>query len=269
MATTKAKTTKTSSKTVKPAVKKAAVKTVKAAPKKTVAKEAVVKTEVKEAKGSISVSVYDLLGKSSGRMSLPSEIFAAKVNPALMAQAVRVHMASQRRGTASTKTRSEVAGTTKKIYRQKGTGRARHGAAKAPIFVGGGITFGPRPHDFALSMPKKMRRLALFSALTSKLAESSVKVLDTTDSKGKTREMFGLLKSLDLVSKNGHAKKVMVVIDNNGKLVSQSARNIEGARVQNASNLTAYEVLNANTLLFMKESVDLLKKTFLEETKTK
>lgn len=258
----KTKTKTMAAKKVEKPLKSVAEKKVKTAKKELVKKEANVKAALheKEAKeSSISVSFYGLDGKIAGKISLPGEIFAAKVNPTLMAQAVRVYLSNQRTGTSSTKTRSEVAGTTKKMYRQKGTGRARHGAAKAPIFVGGGITFGPKPRDFSLDLPKKMKRRALFSALTEKLLENNVKVLDTASVTGKTREMAEALKNLNI------AGKVMVVVDSKGKLTAQATRNIKGVTVQNASNLTTYEVLSAKTILFSKTSIDALKNTFLKE----
>lgn len=258
----------------KPAVKaqakvvaKPVVKAEKPVAAKEVKVEAKLNTPAKSQKADISVSVYGADGKTAGKIALPGEIFGAKINPTLMAQAVRVYMATQRRGMASTKTRSEVNGTTKKIYRQKGTGRARHGAAKAPLFVGGGITFGPRPHDFGLTLPKKMKKAALFSALTSKLQENNVKVLDGAALSGKTREMVTTLKSLELTSKKGTANKVMVVVDGEGKLVAQGARNIMGTTIQNVSNLTTYEILNSKSLLFTKGSIETLKKTFLKGDK--
>lgn len=224
---------------------------------------------VKEAKAGIIVTVLGMDGKAAGKITLPGEIFGAKVNPNLMTQAVRVYLFAQRQGHASTKTRGEVKGTTKKMYRQKGTGRARHGAAKAPIFVGGGITFGPRPRDFSLDFPKKMRRASLFSSLTSKFQEEKVKVLDLNGSTGKTQELIRMLKSLDLVSKNGKAKKIMVVVTNDSEMVIRASRNINGAILKNAANLTTYEVLNSNTILFMKESIEVLKSTYLVSSKKK
>lgn len=222
---------------------------------------------VKATKAGISVNVYGMDGKAAGKITLPGEIFGAKVNPNLMTQAVRVYLFAQRQGTASTKTRGEVRGTTKKMYRQKGTGRARHGAAKAPIFVGGGITFGPRPRDFSLELPKKMKRAALFSTLTSKLQEEKVKVLDLTSATGKTQEIVNVLKKLDLVGKEGKAKKVMMVVSNDSKMVARASKNIDGAVLKNAASLTTYEVLNSNTILFMKESIDVLKNTYLVSSK--
>ncbi|MBP6913720.1 MAG: 50S ribosomal protein L4 [Candidatus Levybacteria bacterium] len=209
-------------------------------------------------KDTFSVDVYGLDGKVSGKVNIPTEIFKAKVNATLMAQAVRVYLATQRSGTSSTKTRSEVSGTTKKMYRQKGTGRARHGAAKAPIFVGGGIAFGPRPKSFALTLPKKMRRKALFSALTSKYSENNLRVLDTSQVSGKTKEMVETFKNLGLT------KKVTIIVTPEEKQVARAARNIKGVTVEHAANLNTYSVLNSNTVVFAKDALNVLQSTFLK-----
>src|SRR3989344_7875158 len=132
------------------------------------------------AKG-LKADVFDLSGKVTTTVTLPEYLFGAKVNRPLMAQAVRVYLANQRAGTQSTKTRGEVDGSTRKIYRQKGTGRARHGGIRAPIFVGGGIAHGPKPHDFSRELPQKMRRAALFSALSGKLKDGEVKIMKNLD----------------------------------------------------------------------------------------
>jgi large subunit ribosomal protein L4 len=211
-------------------------------------------------KNSISATVYDMTGKASGRINLPYEIFGAKVNPALMAQAVRVYLTSQRTGTASVKTRSNVSGTTKKMYRQKGTGRARHGAAKAPIFVGGGVAHGPKVKEFNLSLPKKMKKAALFSALTSFLNDKKIVVLDAQKATGKTRDMANALGKLDILG-----KKVMFVINKDSNMAGRSAKNIKGTKVIRAENLNTYEVLNNNAVVVLRESIDTIKNTFLRE----
>ncbi len=258
MADTKAKKAaaekSVTNKTVKKPVAEKAIKKVAAAEVKPVKKEAASKM------AEISVNVIDLSGKSASKMALPGEMFGAKINPTLMAQAVRVYQFAQRQGTSSTKTRGEVNGTTKKVYRQKGTGRARHGAAKAHIFVGGGIAFGPKPRDFSLELPKKMRRAALFSALTQKLSESRVVIFDEKGITGKTKEMNEFIKAADFSS-----KKITVVVSGDSKLVSQSAGNLRNTTVIRAENLNAFVVLSSGTMLFVKDSIDTLKKTFLNK----
>ncbi|NLY30171.1 MAG: 50S ribosomal protein L4, partial [Firmicutes bacterium] len=124
------------------------------------------------------VAVYNMQGNTVGELELNDEIFAAPVNTGLMHQAVVMYLANQRRGTAATKTRAAVSGGGRKPWRQKGTGRARHGSIRSPIWVGGGVTFGPQPRDYRLAMPKKARRQALKSALSSKVAAGSLIVVD-------------------------------------------------------------------------------------------
>jgi large subunit ribosomal protein L4 len=245
-------------------VKKTVVKSVKKTEKST---EDTKKNNVKvnkpaeiatTSKDTFSVDVYGLDGKVSGKVNIPTEIFKAKVNLTLMAQAVRVYLATQRSGTSSTKTRSEVSGTTKKMYRQKGTGRARHGAAKAPIFVGGGIAFGPKPKSFALTLPKKMRRKALFSALTSKYSENNLRILDASQATGKTKEIVSTFKNLGLT------KKITVVVTPEEKQVARAARNIKGVTVEHVANLNTYSVLNSNTVVFARDALIVLQSTFLK-----
>lgn len=239
---------------------KAVTKTIKTSSKaveKVTSKLVPVVKEV--SKAGFSVSVYGLDGKAAGKMTLPGEIFGEEENPRLVAQAIRVHMANQRSGTSSTKTRAEVNGTTKKVYRQKGTGRARHGAKKAPIFVGGGITFGPRPRDFELTMPKKMKRKALLSALSGKFSQSKVMVVDFEKATGKTKEIAAALKSLSLTDK----KNVMVVVDVSLTNVRKASKNIQNVNVENVSTLSVYEVSKSSNILFVKNTIETLKKTYL------
>lgn len=212
-------------------------------------------------KSGISVSVFDISGKETGKIELPKEVFGQKENPSLIAQAVRVYLANQRKGTASTKTRSEVAGTTKKMYRQKGTGRARHGAAKAPIFVGGGIAFGPKPRDFSLSLPKKMKKKALASALSAKLTEGNVMVVDWENAIGKTKQIAQALKNMKLLGKS------MIVIGSENENVKKASANISSMTVVNSSNVTTYDVVKNRNVLFVKNTIDVITKTFSKENK--
>ncbi len=210
---------------------------------------------------SLSASVYDIKGKAVGRITLPSEIFGVKENKALISQAVRVYLANQRQGTVSMKTRGEVKGSTRKIYKQKGTGRARHGGIRAPIFVGGGVTFASKPRDFSLSLPQKMKKNALFSALSGKLKEGEIKVMDLDKISGKTKIMANALK---IMSVDG---KTLLVTPGGFKEfenVYKASRNLRGMRILPAVSLNTYDVLNNNAVIFMKEAVDVLKKHFLK-----
>lgn len=245
--------------TVKKTSKKAASKVTKPViEKKTVKKTAGTKLEatIQKTKRSVKVDVVDTKGKVVESISLPAEIFAAKVNPTLMAQAVRVYLSNQRRGTAATKTRGEVDGSTRKIYRQKGTGRARHGSIRAPIFVGGGLVFGPKPRDYSMSLPRKMRRLALFSALTTKLNNGELKIVRGLEGiEPKTKVMFTVLKEVA----DGKNSSVLLVIPSEGKTVdnvTKAVRNIEGVSFLPANQLNTYEVLRAKHLIMMKGAIE-------------
>lgn len=266
---------KTIKKTVSKVSKKPEVKAVKASTKKAekapepmVSKKAEIKVVTpkktvasKEAGVNVKAPVVGVDGASKGTMSLPSEIFGAKPNKNLVAQAIRVYLANQRQGTASTKTRGEVTGSTRKIYRQKGTGRARHGALKAPIFVGGGVAMGPRPHDFSLDMPQKMRKAALICALSEKAQGGMVKVIDGEFS-GKTKEVARLMKSLE-VTKKGKADKVLFVVDKNDN-AKKGAHNLFGLEIEDASTLSTYGVAVNRNVIFLKSAVEKLKERLIK-----
>lgn len=262
------KTTKAVSKTSKPAVKTVAkkpeVKAAKVAPKKaTKPVEPMVSknTEVTVSKANLKVAVFGVDGISKGTMNLPEEVFGAKPNKVLIAQAVRVYLANQRQGNASTKTRGEVVGSTRKIYRQKGTGRARHGAVKAPIFVGGGVAMGPKPHDFSLALPQKMRRKALISALSEKAQNGMIKIIDG-DFSGKTKEVAKLMKVLELTNK-GKANKILLVIDKNEN-AKRGAHNIDGLKIETFETLSTYGVVVNKNVVFLKNAVEELAKRIVK-----
>lgn len=212
----------------------------------------------------LTVEVFDIKGKATQKIELPKEIFEAKINPKLMAQAVRVYLANQRVGTASTKTRGEVRGSTRKIYRQKGTGRARHGSLRAPIFVHGGLAHGPKPRDYSLKLSKKMKKAALFSALTSKLKKKEIKVISGLEKiEPKTKLMLEAIKNLNLNDKN---KKILLVVPktkNEWLNATRAARNIKGIAIAEANGLNTFQVLNSRILLVIRESIDSIEKSFL------
>ncbi len=221
------------------------------------------KTSVKKQSG-LSIDVLDVTGKASGKVALPAEIFGVEVNQPLMAQAVRVYLANQRSGTARTKSRGEVTGSTRKIYRQKGTGRARHGGITAPIFVGGGVAHGPKVQDHSLSLPKKMRRLALFSALSYKLQNNAVKVIEGLEALEPKTKVFA--KTLDTIVVD-KKKKVLLVLPGKTETVERASRNIEGVTYVSANQLNTYDVLNTKTLIFAQNGLETLKTTFIKESK--
>lgn len=201
----------------------------------------------------LSVPVYSLTGRASGTLSLPKEIFGKEVNKNLLAQAVRVYSTNQKTLPGNTKTRGEVRGSTAKIYRQKGTGRARHGAIRAPIFVGGGITFGPRSRKVRLTLPKKMKKLALINALSAKAADKKVAgVSGLEKASGKTKQISELLKKIK-------TKNALIVIKEKQDNVVRGVKNIQGVSVLPTSLINAYEVLKHDMLIITKDALENLK----------
>ena len=203
--------------------------------------------------------LYTLSGTKSGQMELPKEIFAVKINEPLMVQAVRVYLSNQRKAQAKVKSRGEIARTTAKWFRQKGTGRARHGARSAPIFVGGGVAHGPTgEQNYQLKLPKKMKKQALFSALSSKFKTNEVIVIkDLEKIEPKTKKMKTILEKL---AKDG---KTTIILSKKLENVSQAARNLKGVNLSQANQLNPYEVLNGGKLIFMKEAVEKLKEKWI------
>ncbi len=271
MATVKKTTIKKEVKAVeaKTAVKKEAT-TKKAAPAKkatvaatlnTTPAAQLVKKKTEALKNTVSIDVLDTTGKVVETMKLPGEIFSARINKPLMAQAIRVYLANQRRGTVSTKTRGEVEGSTRKIYRQKGTGRARHGSIRAPLFVGGGLVFGPKPRDYSMSMPQKMRRAALFSALTSKCNDKGLQVISGLEAlEPKTKVMYNALKEIMETTK----PSVLLVVptESTGTNVRKAVRNIEGVTFLPVNQLNTYQVLKAKQVIMMKDAVESIATVF-------
>lgn len=199
----------------------------------------------------LKADVYDLSGKVVESINLPAEIFGVKVNKKLIAQAVRVYLANQRTGSATTKTRGEVRGSTRKIYRQKGTGRARHGAVRAPIFVHGGIAHGPKSRDFSLKMPQKMKRAALNSLLSLKMNSGEIKILsDAENADGKTKNIIKFLRTVKL-----EGKKILFVFGKKQEKFMLAARNVKGVSFELAKQLHIYELMHSQEILFIKDSI--------------
>lgn len=201
----------------------------------------------------LNVSLFDVSGKESGTTTLPKELFGVEVNKDLLNQYVYVYRMNQRQGTVSTKTRSEVRGTTKKIYRQKGTGGARHGARKAPIFVGGGITFGPKPRVIVRNLSKKMKKQALASALSYAVVEK--KVAGAQDAvlsiEAKTKQVAAWLKNAGL----GTKKVLFVLPAEKSESFVRASRNLQQITTISANQINAYEVLKAPKIVFMESAV--------------
>lgn len=213
-----------------------------------------------------TVPVFDPTGKQTGNIPVSKEIFGLKEDPKLLALYVRVFRANQRQGTASTKTRGEVVGSTRKIYRQKGTGRARHGDIKAPIFVGGGVVGGPKPRDYSLKMNKKLIKKSLFTALSLKIKTGDIFVLSKDFSKiePKTKIFFNFLKNINL---NG--KKALLVLESlTSKNLILAARNLPGVKLSSAKSINAFAVLNSNKILFSEEVLPTLESHYLTASKS-
>lgn len=196
------------------------------------------------------VAVYNKEGATVGEITLSDAVFGAEVNPGLLHEVVQMYLANQRQGTHDTKTRAEISGGGRKPWRQKGTGRARQGSTRAPHWRHGGVVFGPHPRAYGWNMPKKARRVALRQALSSKLANGELIVVDSFELEApKTREVAVLLKNL---SAQGKAFIVTAAESTN---VYKSARNIPGVRANAARNLNVYEVLAAGKLVLTKDAV--------------
>ncbi len=204
------------------------------------------------------VEVFSSKGKKTGTMTLPESLFAGDVNNQLMAQAVRVYLANQREGSASTKTRGEVEGSTRKIYRQKGTGRARHGSIRAPIFVKGGIVFGPKPRDYSLRMPKKMKKKALVSALTVQCIDHAIKVITEIDSlEVRTKvfhELFELLRA---------TKSTLFLLGKDDLIARRAMRNLPYVDVVRSIDVNTYDILSHRDILMTKDALQELQEVMI------
>lgn len=203
-----------------------------------------------------TVAVFDTTGKQVSELQLNERVFGAALRVDLMHQVVLQYLAGRRAGTHKVKTRSEVAGGGRKPWRQKGTGRARQGSTRSPQWKGGGVVFGPTPRSYAFSVPKKMRRLALYSALSSKVAEGKILVLDGLDiSKPKTKDMVKVLNQFDL-------KKALIVDSEKKNPIFLSARNIQGVKYMDAQGINVYELLRHDHLVLTKDAVAKVEEVF-------
>lgn len=216
----------------------------------TVKKQTVKKAVVSKPKATgLSVPVYSLAGKESGNLELPKEIFGAKVNQQLLAQALRVYLSNQKGHFSSTKTRGEVAGSTRKIFKQKGTGHARHGSIKAPIFVGGGIALGPKFRKVVLTLPKKMKQKALTSALSVKFQSQEIIGLEGLEkASGKTSQIQSLLNTLG-------KKDVLILADKKEDKAFRAVRNLPTAEILAADQVSLLDIIKHQTLVLTQEAV--------------
>lgn len=203
------------------------------------------------------VAVLDMMGKEVGFVELPDSIFGIEPNKSVMHDVVVNHLANKRQGTQSALTRSEVSGGGKKPWRQKGTGHARQGSIRAPQWRHGGIVFAPKPRDYSYVLNKKVKRLALKSALSSKLISESIVVLDSLSiNEYKTKAVCNVLNA---VGANG---KSLIVLPEMNQKVIRSARNIEGVKTSQATDLNVYDILNANKLVILKDSISKIEEVY-------
>lgn len=199
------------------------------------------------------VVVIDTAGKEVSKLSLPIDLFGVKASDRLLSQYVRVYLANQRQGTASAKMRGEVTATSKKAYRQKGTGRARHGARTAALFIGGGVTFGPKPRDHSLKLNKKQKVKALLYALSLKAQGSTMIVIQGFDTLGmKTKNAAAMLKEVGLNDK----KALVVYAPSQAEMTRKTLSNIDLIKGTQSRLLNAYDVLVAQNLVFTQEGLD-------------
>ena len=204
-----------------------------------------------------TISVYDMTGKQTGSMELSADIFGIEPNVAVMHSAVINYLANQRQGTQSTKTRSEVSGGGRKPWRQKGTGHARQGSTRSPQWTHGGIALGPKPRSYRFALPKKVRRLALKSAFSSKVLADEMLVLESLSLEEiKTKTIVNMLNAL------GADRKVLLVLPEKDEKIVLSARNIPGVKTALVNTLNVYDILNCDKFIVVKDAVAQLEEVY-------
>ena len=204
-----------------------------------------------------NVALYDITGKVIGDIELSENVFGQPVNEPVLHQVVVAHLANCRQGTQSAKTRSEVSGGGKKPYRQKGTGRARQGSTRAPQWTHGGVVFAPKPRDYSQKVNAKVRRVALKSALSSKVADSELIVFDALNIEApKTKKMVKVLKAVE-------ADKALIVLADKDEAVERAAANIPGVKTTQVGTLNTYEVLKYKKLILTKDSVAKIEEVYV------
>jgi large subunit ribosomal protein L4 len=201
----------------------------------------------------MNITVIKNTGEDTGRkVKLNKDIFGIEPNDHAIYLDVKQYLANQRQGTNKTKERADITGSTRKIKRQKGTGTARAGSIKSPIFRGGGRAFGPRPRDYSFKLNKKLKALARNSALTYKAKEKGISVVEDFNFEApKTKDYLSMLNNLSLAD-----KKTLLVLPENNRNIYLSSRNIQKAKVITAENLTTYDVINSDNLMFLESSIE-------------
>ena len=204
-----------------------------------------------------NLKVVDMSGKEVGDITLSDKVFGAEVNGAVLHAAVRAYLMNQRQGTQSTLTRSEVSGGGKKPWRQKGTGRARQGSTRAPQWTHGGISMGPKPRTYHIELTKKTRRVAMFSALSSKVADGDIIIMDSIKTEEyKTKTMVNMLKAV------GATRKALVVLADNDEKVIRSFANIEGVATAQYNTFSVYDILNCDKLIIVRSAAEKIEEVY-------
>ncbi len=203
------------------------------------------------------VNMVNMAGEQAGEIELNENVFGIEINQYAVHAVVKNYLANQRQGTQSAKTRAEVRGGGRKPFKQKGTGRARAGTTRSPVWVGGGVVFAPKPRSYRYSLQKKLRRLALKSVLTSKVVENEIIVLDNIAFETvKTKDMIQMLKNVNA------DRKVLIVLDENDENIIKSAANIPGVTTTLVSTLNVYEILNHTSFIVTKESAQKIEEVY-------
>ncbi len=206
-----------------------------------------------------NVKVFNMQGAVVGEIALSEEVFGAEVNTSAMHAVVRAYLNAQRQGTQSAKTRTEVRGGGRKIYRQKGTGNARHHGRRAPQFTHGGVVFAPKPRSYRIEVPRKVRRLAMKSALTCKVQDEEIIVVDKFElAEAKTKIIAKMLKDL------GSEKKALIVTKDVDAMVVRAAGNIEGVKTTHIGSLNVVDILNCNKFIIAQDAVQLVEEVYGE-----
>ena len=203
-----------------------------------------------------NVALYDIKGQNIGDIALSETVFGQPVNTAVLHEVVVAHLANCRQGTQSAKTRSEVSGGGKKPWRQKGTGRARQGSTRSPQWRHGGVVFAPKPRDYTIRVNKKVKRLAMKSALSSKVEGNELIVFDALNIEApKTKEMVKVLKAVDV-------NKALIVLADKDEKVERASANIEGVKTTLVGTLSVYEILKYEKLILTKASVEKIEEVY-------
>ena len=204
-----------------------------------------------------NMKVVDMAGKEVGEIALSETVFGAEVNEAVLHSAVRAYLMNQSQGTQSTLTRTEVSGGGRKPWKQKGTGHARQGSTRAPQWTHGGVALGPKPRSYRVTLNKRVKRAALFSALSSKVAGGEMIVVDNiTATEYKTKNMVAMLEAL------GAAKKALIVLPEVNECVIKSCANIEGVKTTQWNTINVYDVLNCDTFIVAKDAVSKIEEVY-------